>query len=158
AIEYRWAEGHFDRLPALAAELANRPVTVIAALGSSAPGLAAKAATSTIPIVFQTGGDPVQDGLVASLNRPGGHLTGVSRLAVTMIPKRLELLREVFPRATAVALLVNPTNQIFETQIQEVREAAHVLGLGLQVVRASTTSELDQVFGQLAERQGTPLL
>src|SRR5262249_45735594 len=110
AIEYRWAQGQYDRLPTLAADLVRRQVTVIAACATSAPGLAAKAATSAIPIVFQTGGDPVQDGLVASMNRPGRNVTGVSRLSVTLEPKRLEFLHELSPKTTVIGLLVNPTN------------------------------------------------
>jgi len=109
-IEYRWARGQYDQLPVLAAELVRRQVAVIAATRNPAPGLAAKAATSTIPIVFQTGTDPVQDGLVASLNRPGGNVTGVSRLSNETIPKRLGLISELLPNATVIAVLVNPTN------------------------------------------------
>src|SRR6266487_2454454 len=109
AIEYRWAEGQYDRLPALAADLVRSQVAVIAACSTSAPGLAAKAATSAIPIVFQTDGDPVQDGLVTNMNRPDRNVTGVSRLSVTLAPKRLEFMRELLPRATVIGLLVNPT-------------------------------------------------
>ena len=152
AIEYRWAENRFDRLPALAADLVRRQVTVIAALASAAPGLAAKAATSVIPIVFQTGSDPVKDGLVASLSRPGGNVTGVSRLAVTLGPKRLELLRELVPQATVIAVLANPTNRIAELQLLEMQEPARSLGLKLIVLRASTERELDTAFATLVQQ------
>ena len=135
AIEYRWAQGQYDRLPALAADLVRRQVTVIAACATSAPGLAAKAATSAIPIVFQTGGDPVQDGLVTSMNRPGHNVTGVSRLSVTLEPKRLELLRELSPKTTVIGLLVNPTNPRSELVTQQLEEPARALGLRLQVLK-----------------------
>jgi len=152
AIEYRWAENRFDRLPALAADLVRRQVTVIAALSSAAPGLAAKAATSVIPIVFQTGSDPVKDGLVASMNRPDGNVTGVSRLSLILGPKRLELLRELVPQATVIAVLVNPTNQAGELQLLEMPEPARSLGLKLIVLRASTERELDTVFATLVQQ------
>ena len=146
AIEYRWAQGQYDRLPALAADLVRRQVTVIAACATSAPGLAAKAATSAIPIVFQTGGDPVQDGLVTSMNRPGRNVTGVSRLSVTLEPKRLELLRELSPKTTVIGLLVNPTNPRSELVTQQLEEPARALGLRLQVLKATSEGELDTVF------------
>jgi len=151
AIEYRWADGKYDRLPALATDLVRSQVAVIAACATSAPGLAAKAATSTIPIVFQTGGDPVQDGLVASMNRPGGNVTGVSRLAVTIAPKRLELMRELSPKATVIGLLVNPTNPRSELVVQQIEEAARALGLRLHVLKVSTEGELDSVFASLVQ-------
>jgi putative tryptophan/tyrosine transport system substrate-binding protein len=151
AIAYRWAEGKYDRLPALAADLVRSQVTVIAACATSAPGLAAKAATSTIPIVFQTGSDPVQDGLVASMNRPGRNVTGVSRLAVTIEPKRLELLHELSPKATVIGLLVNPTNPRSELVVQQIEEAARALGLRLHVLKASTEGELDGAFASLVQ-------
>jgi putative tryptophan/tyrosine transport system substrate-binding protein len=151
AIEYRWAEGKYDRLPALAADLVRSQVTVIAACVTSAPGLAAKAATSTIPIVFQTGGDPVQDGLVASMNRPGRNVTGASRLAVTIAPKRLELLRELSPKATVIGLLVNPTNPRSELVVQQIEEAARALGLSLLVLKVSAEGELDSVSASLVQ-------
>jgi putative tryptophan/tyrosine transport system substrate-binding protein len=151
AIEYGWAQGQYDRLPALASDLVRRQVTVIAACATSAPGLAAKAATSTIPIVFQTGGDPVQDGLVTAMNRPGGNVTGASRLAVTLAPKRLELLRELSPKATVIGLLVNPTNPRSGLVVQQIEEATRALGLRLHVLKASTEGELDSVFESLAQ-------
>jgi len=145
-IEYRWADGQYDRLPAMAAELVRYQVSVIAACTTSAPGLAAKAATSAIPIVFQTGGDPVRDGLVTSMNRPGGNVTGVSRLSVTLAPKRLELLRELFPRASVIGFLVNPTNPRSELVVQQMEEPARSLGLKVHVLNASTEGELDSAF------------
>jgi putative ABC transport system substrate-binding protein len=151
AIAYRWAEGKYDRLPALAADLVRSQVTVIAACTTSAPGLAAKAATSTIPIVFQTGSDPVQDGLVASMNRPGRNVTGVTRLAVTIEPKRLELLHELSPKATVIGLLVNPTNPRSELVVQQIAEAARPLGLRLHILKASTEGELDGAFASLVQ-------
>src|ERR1700724_1449825 len=132
-ISYRWAEGQNDKLPALAADLVHQKAAVIATLASIPATLAAKAATSTIPIVFATGADPVAAGLVASLNRPGGNVTGVTTLYVEVGPKRLELLRELVPTATTIALLVNPTNAIAEVQSQDLQAAARTLGLQLYV-------------------------
>jgi putative tryptophan/tyrosine transport system substrate-binding protein len=150
AIEYRWAEGRNDRLPALAAELVRRQVTVIAAPGTPA-ALAAKAASTTVPIVFAIGADPVQIGLVASLNQPGGNVTGVVTLNVEIAPKRLELLHELFPTATNFALLVNPTNPaVAERVSKDVQAAARTLGIKLHVLRASSESELDAVLATAA--------
>jgi putative ABC transport system substrate-binding protein len=151
AIEYRWAEGQYDRLPALAADLVRHQVAVIAASGTSAPGLAAKAVTSATPIVFQTGGDPVQDGLVTSMNRPGGNVTGVTRLSLTLEPKRLEFLRQLAPKATVIGLLVNRTNLRSELVVHQMEEAASTLGLRLQVVKAATEGELGSVFANLVQ-------
>jgi putative ABC transport system substrate-binding protein len=150
-IEYRWAEGRYDRLPALAADLVRDRVTVIAATSTSAPGLAAMAATSAIPIVFQTGGDPVQDGLVTSMNRPGRNVTGVSRLSFALEPKRLELLRELVPKAAVIGLLVNPTNPRSELVVQQMAEPARALRLGLRVLKANAEAELDGVFASLGQ-------
>jgi putative ABC transport system substrate-binding protein len=158
AVEFRWAENRFDRLPALAADLVARQVTVIAALAAAAPGLAARAATSAIPIVFQTGSDPVRDGLVASLNRPGGNITGVSRLAVNLGPKRLELLLEMVPQASVIAVLVNPTNRISELQQVELLEPAKALGRKLIVLAASTERELDTAFTTAVQKEVGALL
>jgi putative ABC transport system substrate-binding protein len=158
AIEYRWAEGQYDLLPALATDLVRRQVNVIAACSTSAPGLAAKAATSTIPVVFQTGGDPVEDGLVVSMNRPGGNITGVSRLSVALGPKRLELLHELVPRATVIAFLVNPANQRSEFLIPQMEGPARTLGLNLRVLKAQTEGELEGVFASLEQLRAGALL
>jgi putative ABC transport system substrate-binding protein len=150
AIEYRWAQGQYDRLPALAADLVRRQVAVIA-VGTNPAAPAAKAATATIPIVFTTGLDPVQEGLVASLNRPGGNLTGVTALAVEVGPKGLELLHELVPAATVIALLVNPTNPSAEALSSDLRTAARTLGLQLHILRASTERDFDRVFATLLQ-------
>jgi putative ABC transport system substrate-binding protein len=157
AIESLWAEGRYDRLPELAADLVRRRVTLIAACGSSEPGLAAKAATSTIPIVFQTGSDPVADGLVASMNRPGGNVTGVSRMNVATDPKRLELLHEAVPKATVIALLINPTSPRAESQIQQLHLAARSLGLKLEVVNASAERDLEGAFAAMVKARASAL-
>jgi putative tryptophan/tyrosine transport system substrate-binding protein len=156
-IEYRWAEGQYDRLPALVAELIRRNVAVIAATSSPA-AQAAKAATSTVPIVFTTGDDPIKLGLVASLNRPGGNVTGVSNLLVELGSKQLGLLRELVPGTTAVAALMNPKFPGTERQLRDVEAAAHVLGLQLIVLRASTDGEIDAAFATMVQQGGRALL
>ena len=143
AIEYRWAESHYDRLPALAADLVARKVDVIAVTGGDAPVRAAKNATSTIPIVSILGGDPVKGGLIASLARPGGNLTGITMITAELMPKRLELLSELVPRAGVIALLANPGA---ESMIREVQEAARAKGVQLQILKASSESEIDAAF------------
>jgi len=150
AIEYRWAENQYDRFPALLADLVRREVTVIVAVTGTPPVLAAKAATTTIPIVFVTAGDPVALGLVASLNRPGGNLTGVATLTVQLGPKQLEILHELVPTATIIALLVNPTNATnAETLSRDLQAAALTLGLQLHVLHASTERDFVAVFASL---------
>ena len=150
-IEYRWAESRYDRLPALAAELVRRQVAVIATSGTPA-ALAAKAATQTIPIVFETAADPVKIGLVASLARPGGNVTGVTQASEEIAPKRLELLHELLPKAGVLALLVNPTApELAEQQKREVLSAAQALGIDLHILNASTEQDFDRIFAKLAE-------
>lgn len=154
----RNAEGELDRLPALAADLSEQKASVILATGGPLPIRAAKAATTTIPIVFAYGGDPVADGLVASLNRPGGNVTGATFIGASLSSKRLELLREIVPRATEVALLVNLRNTLAESQIADTQAAAKALGLNLHVLNASTAGELDEVFLKLAQLKADVLL
>jgi len=150
AIEYRWAENQSDRFPALLEDLVRRKVTVIAAVTGTPPALAAKAATTTIPIVFVTAGDPVALGLVASLNRPGGNLTGVATLTVELGAKQLEVLRELVPTATIIALLVNPTNPTNAERLsRDLQAAAPALGLQIHVLHASTERDFDAVFTSL---------
>jgi len=149
AIEFRWAQGEYDRLSVLAADLVRHQVTVIVA-GGAAPALAAKAATATIPIVFNQGIDPVQSGLVASLSRPGGNITGVVNLSVELLEKRLDLVHELLPTTALVALLVNPTNPVAERAIAEAQSGAHSLGIQLEVLNASTMGEINVAFETLA--------
>jgi putative ABC transport system substrate-binding protein len=157
AIEYHWAEGDYDRLPALATDLVGRKVDVIAAIGPPCAS-AAKNVTSTIPIVFTTGTDPVGDRLVANLARPGGNLTGISILAVELIPKRLELLSELVPLARMFALLVNPNNGYAEPMIRDVQEAALAKRVHLTILRASTESEINAAFTTLVNLHADALV
>jgi putative ABC transport system substrate-binding protein len=159
AIEYRWAEGQNNRLPVLAAELVHRQVDVIAAAGGTPSAVAAKAATATIPIVFAVAVDPVKIGLVASLNRPGGNLTGITNLNVEVGPKRLELLHELLPTATIIAALVNPTSpSLAEPFTRTLKTAASTLGLQLHILQASTEQDFDGVFAALAQLRAGALV
>jgi len=159
AIEYRWADGQNDRLPELAADLVRRPVAVIFATETTNSAQAAKAATATIPIVFITGGDPVKLGLVASLPRPGGNLTGVTTYTGVLVAKRLELLRELVPQATMMGFLTNPTNLISEGDTADMQAAARSVGQQIMVLRASTADEIDVAFATAArDRIGALLL
>jgi putative ABC transport system substrate-binding protein len=151
AIEFRWAEGRHDRLPALAADLVARQVTVIVTPGGAPAALAAKSATTSIPIVFEMGADPIAIGLVASLARPGGNLTGVSSLNVEVTPKRLEILHEAIPTGALVAVLLNPTSPTAESQLKQLQEAARTLALQPHVLHASTEGEFDKVFAALLQ-------
>jgi putative tryptophan/tyrosine transport system substrate-binding protein len=157
-IEFRWAEGRYDRLPALAAELVNLKVAVIIAAGGSDPGRAAKAATSSIPIVFITAADPVRTGLVASLNRPEANLTGIGMIGAALESKRLELLHEVVPQASTVGALINPNYPAAKAQTREVQEAAVRLGLRLVLQNASTDPEIDAAFAAFVQQKAGALL
>jgi putative tryptophan/tyrosine transport system substrate-binding protein len=159
AIEYRWARGQYDRLATLATDLVNRRVAAIAANGGGVAAFAAKAATSTIPIVFTFGdGDPVRYGLVASLNRPGGNITGVTMIAGVLEPKRLEFLREVMPATKQIYMLINPNNASAEMDSAEVAVATRKLGLELNIVKASTETEIDAAFATLVEAGARALM
>jgi putative ABC transport system substrate-binding protein len=157
-IEYRWGEGHYDRLPALAADPVGRKVDLITTGGGNVSARAAKSATSTIPVVFAIGDDPVELGLVASLARPGGNVTGVSFLNVELMPKLLELLSELVPRAGVTALLVNPNNPQSERIIRDVQEAARAKGVQFPILKAGSESEIDAAFASLAQLQAGALI
>ena len=157
-IEYRWARGQYDRLPALAAELVRRPVNVLASTGGEPAALAAKASTSMIPIVFAVGGDPVTRGLVASFSRPAGNATGITLLTNTLEPKRLGLLRELVPRASTIGVLVNPSNPSVRNQLDDIEAAAHTTNLRVHIVRASTDGEVARAFESVAHQRIAALL
>jgi putative tryptophan/tyrosine transport system substrate-binding protein len=152
AIEYRWAEGRYDRLPTLAADLIGRRVTIIVAMAGSAPAQAAKAATTSIPIVFVSGGDPVSAGLVASLNRPGGNVTGVSWVATALVPKQLELLRRLARNPVVVGALVNPSYPDHDLQLRELREAGAAIGQSIYVMRAASAQDIEAAFATFREQ------
>lgn len=158
AIEFRWAEGRYDRLPALARELADRPVAVMVAVGGAEIALAAKSATTTIPIVFEMGGNPIALGVVDSLSRPGGNLTGVSSLSVEVSRKRLEFMREVRPNAKLFAIAVNPTSPTSDSQLKNLHVAADSLGLDLVVLKTSAEQEFDSMFAAVREKQAGGLV
>ena len=152
-VEYRWALGQPDRLPALAAELAQRPVAIFVTTGGESAALAAKAATSTIPIAFIIGGDPVKLGLAASFNRPGGNATGSSILTATLEPKRLGLLHQLVPQAATIAVLLNPNYPLYESQLRDVQEAANAIGLRVDILRANNDHEIDAAFDTIVQRR-----
>jgi len=158
AIEYRWASGQYDRLPEQVAELISRPVSVIVAVGGTGSALAAKAATTTIPIVFNIGSDPVKLGLVASLNRPGGNITGVSYLADALVPKLLETLHEVVPGASVIAVISNPNFPDSENNLHAAQVAARTMGQKLVVLNTTTDAEISSAFKSIAERQAGALV
>jgi putative ABC transport system substrate-binding protein len=158
AIVYRWAEGRMDQLKVFAVELARQPVDVIVGSRGPAPGLAAKAATSTIPVVFQTGSDPVEIGLVASMNRPGGNVTGVTQMSTALIAKRLGIILELVPRTSAIALLVNPNGPQTVEQVRDMQEPTRALGLQLHIVKASKESELDAAFEEARQSNARALI
>jgi len=158
ALEIRLADGHYDRLPSLAAELVRRQVAVIVTAGGQNSAFAAKASTATIPIVFTTGGDPVRSGLIVSLNRPGGNVTGVTNLTAELEPKRLEILRELVPAAQRIAVLVNPAYQDVQLRVEEIQAAGRAFSKQIQVLQASTESAIGTAFAELAERRAAALL
>jgi putative ABC transport system substrate-binding protein len=158
AVEYRWAEGQYERLPALATDLVRRQVNVIVAVQGAAPALAAKSATATIPIVFATGGDALKLGLVSSLARPGGNITGVSFLVNALGAKRLELLRALTPTATTIGFLVNPANPNSESEMTDMQEAAHALGQQIYVQNARSEQEIETAFASLVQRRVNALI
>jgi len=158
AIDYRWAEGHYDRLSGLATDLVQRKVALIAAVSGTPTALAAKAATTTIPIVFANGSDPVASGLVGSLNRPGGNITGATFLAPATVTKRLEILRDLVTSAGAIAFLVNPNNPIVNVETREAESAARALGLELHVLNVSNESDIDTAFAILVREHAAGLL
>src|SRR3954470_10667354 len=158
SIDYRWAENQFDRLPVLATELVRRQVAVIVTSGGSGPALAAKAATTTIPIVFTVPEDPVRLGLVASLARPGGNLTGINFFSAELSAKRLELLRELVPGAAGVALIVNPINPTAETTLRDAEPAGRAMGLQIQILNASTSREIDAAFATFVRERPDALI
>jgi putative ABC transport system substrate-binding protein len=157
AVEYRWAEDHYDRLPGMAADLVRRKVSVIAAITTPA-ALAAEATATTIPIIFNTAGDPVRLGLVASLNRPGRNVTGVAWLGSELVAKRLGLLRDLIPKATLIGLLVNPNDPRTKTQTKDMQEAAHGLGLQIHILNATSETEISSAFAKLAELRAGALI
>jgi putative tryptophan/tyrosine transport system substrate-binding protein len=152
-LDYRFARGQYDKLPAMANELVRLPVSVIATTGGEPSALAAKAATSTIPIVFALGSDPVKHGLTASINRPGGNATGITSLTNEMEPKRLGLLRELVPHARTVGLLVNPNFSQAESQLSDIQQAARAMNLEITVLRANTDQEIDAAFEAIAQQR-----
>jgi putative ABC transport system substrate-binding protein len=158
AIEYRWAEGQYDRLPALAADLVGRQVSVIVAVAGNAPALAAKAATTSIPIVFVSGGDPVSGGLVASLNRPGGNVTGVSWVATALVLKQLELLHRSVGNPALIGALVNPSYPDHGLQLEELREGANAINQEINVVQAATAHDVDMAFVSLVQKGANALI
>jgi putative ABC transport system substrate-binding protein len=165
AVEYRWAENQFDRLLALAVELVHRQVAVIVTTGSPVAALAAKAATTTIPVVFGVPEDPVRSGLVASLARPGGNATGINFFSIELVAKRLEILREMVPATTRIAVLINPADAAAETMLKDVKAATRVMGLQIQVLNANTSHEIDAAFATFVRERpdalfvsGGPLL
>jgi ABC-type uncharacterized transport system substrate-binding protein len=158
AVEYRWAESRYDRLPELAADLVRRQVAVIATSGGALPALAAKTATTSIPIVFTTGSDPISDGLVTSLSRPEGNVTGVTSTNAATAQKRLELVRELIPTTAAIATLINPNSASADIQLRDIEAACRALGLNLHVLRATTEQDLEKAFDSLKQLSTSALV